>query len=177
MPLWVTSRSLRVAKRVGQPAVQGHVGQHARAVKEARLRGDEEERGLGDERDQDEGERGAMAARRGQLLEQDRVERLAGLGRDAVEQVADEQAGDGDGQRDGHVEHGALAGLDARFAQDGQAVADGLDAGVSARAHAVGAQHQQRHAEPAQFADARRRCPPWCAARLRGRRPGACRGA
>ena len=73
----------------GEPAVQRHVGQHARAVQEARLRGDEQQRGLRGERDQDESERRAVRPGGGEMLEQHGIERLAGFGGDAIEQVAD----------------------------------------------------------------------------------------
>ena len=72
------------------------------------------------------------------LLEQHGVHRLALGGRDVPEQVADQQAAGRERQRDGHVDHRALAGLHARLAHDGQAVGDGLDAGVGAAAHRVG---------------------------------------
>ena len=83
----------------------------------------------------------------GHSLEQDGVKRFAFLVHHAEQEIGYEQAGDGDGQGDGHVAHGAFAGLDAGLAQDWQAVADGLDSGVGARPHAVGPQDQQRHAQ------------------------------
>ena len=60
MPFWVTRRSLSSGEPRREPAVQRHVGQHARAVEEAGLGGDEQERRLGSERDQDEGESAAV---------------------------------------------------------------------------------------------------------------------
>ncbi len=81
-----------------------------------------------------------------QPLEHDGVERLAGLGLDVEQQVAEQNSAGDEGQRHGHVDHRALAGLGARLAQDRQAVADRLDPGVRAAAQAVGAKenHRQR---------------------------------
>ena len=96
------------------------------------------------------------AAPRGQeavmLLEEHGVERLAFLVRNPEEQISHQQAGHGQRQRHGHVVHGAFAGLHPRFAQDGEAVAHGLNPGVGAGPHAVCAQHQQGHPQPAELA-------------------------
>ena len=61
------------------------------------------------------------------LSHSDGVERLAGLVLHVGQQVAEQDAAGGEGERDRHVEHGALAGLGPRLAQDVGAVAHRLD--------------------------------------------------
>ena len=80
------------------------------------------------------------------VLREDGVHRLARRVVDVEQQVADQDAAGGEGQRDRHVDHGPLAGGDARLAHDLEAVRHRLDAGVGAAAEGVGAQQQQRHA-------------------------------
>ena len=53
-PLCVASRSERLREPVRHPGVAGHVGQHARAIDKAGLRGDEQQAAFGDDRDQHE---------------------------------------------------------------------------------------------------------------------------
>ena len=134
-----------------QPAVNGHVGQHPGPVDEPRLGGHKQQQRLGHQGHQHE----AAAERRppagGHGVEEHGVERLARHGPDLKEQVADDESDHGDGQGQGHVEHGALAGFFPGFAQDGQAVGHGLDAGIGAGAHAVGVQHEEQHADHAEF--------------------------
>ena len=66
------------------PGVERHVAEHARAVEESRLRGDDEERRLGDEERQDESGPGAEAADvpvSEERVEEHRVHRLPFGGR------------------------------------------------------------------------------------------------
>ena len=133
---------------MGQPGVDGHVGHDARAVDEAGLGADQQQRPLGEDGDQGQGVAERPAAVQG--VGQDGVERLGLPRRDLQQQVAEEQAAGGEGQRDRHVQHGLLAGLHLGLAQDLHAVGHGLDAGVGAAAQRVGAQEQGQHAQAAQ---------------------------
>ena len=121
-----------------EPAVERHVRQDAGAVEEPGLRGDDQERGLGEQGDDDEGAPGPVPPAGGHALEEHGVERLVRVDLDAVELVGDEEAGDRDRKRRPHVDHGPAAGLHARLAQDWKPVAHGLDPRVGARPHAVG---------------------------------------
>jgi hypothetical protein len=71
----------------------------------------------------------------------------AGLVADVEQQVAHHEPGRQECQGNGHVAHGALGRLHARFSQDGQAVAHRLDTRVGACSHAVCAQHQEEDTE------------------------------
>ena len=135
----------QLVEAVRHPRVDRHVGEHARAVEEARLGRDEEQRALADQRDEQEPLTDLQPAdvpAAGDALDQDRVQRPAGLVLDAEQQVREQDAAGGERERHRHVEHGALAGRDPRLAQDLQAVRDRLDAGVGAAAEAVGAQER-----------------------------------
>ena len=100
---------------VRQPAVDRHVGHHARPVDEAGLRGDEQQRRLGDQRRAPRSQRPTgtppMLQAPAKALEQHGVHRLALDRRHAEEQVGEQDAAGGDGERDGHVDHRPLAGL------------------------------------------------------------------
>jgi hypothetical protein len=117
------------------------------------LRGHEEERALrehGDPHDRGAEIELADPPAAADDLEQRRVQRLAALVVDVVQQVAEEDPARREGQRDRHHQHGALAGLGLGLAQDLGAVADRLDAGVGAAAERVGAQEDEREARPAE---------------------------
>ncbi len=128
-PLCMVSRSRERREAVRQPRVDGHVGHDARAVDEAGLRGDEEQARLAEEGHDHEPvarvpaaqapgrRRPCRAGRRSSSWSSRRV------GRDVDEQVAEEDAARGDGQRRRHQHHGALGGLHARLAHDLHAVA------------------------------------------------------
>ena len=90
----------------------------------------------------------------GEGVGEDVVERLPLDGAHGEEQVADHDAGGGEGERDRHVQHRSLAGLDVRLAHDLQAVRDCLDAGVGTAAHRVRAQEDERHAAEAERGEA-----------------------
>ena len=86
-------RQLR--KPVWEPAVDGHVGHDARAVDEARLRGDEEEEGLGEERQPEEAAAHSDTAHREVAREavgEDGVHGAALFGRHVEKEVADGDA-------------------------------------------------------------------------------------
>ena len=72
-----------------------------------------------------------------------------GAGVDAQQQVGNHQSAGRDGQREGHVAHGAFGGLDARLAHHRHAIGNRLDAGIGAAAHRIGIQKQPQHAENA----------------------------
>jgi hypothetical protein len=80
------------------------------------------------------------------------------------------QANDGEGEREGHVAHGAPPGFDPRCAQEGEPVADRLDPGVPTGTHAVGTQQHQQHPQQADLVvggvDVSRRHPPTMGADL-----------
>jgi hypothetical protein len=61
------------------------------------------------------------------------------------QQVAEQEPGRDERERDRHVAHGRARRLHARLAQDRHAVADGLDAGVRAAAEREGAQEEDDH--------------------------------
>ena len=107
MPFWVTSRSESWAKRVRHPRVDGHVGEHARAVEEAGLRGDEQQRRLREQRERARTPcpiwRPPTVQSAGQRVEERRVQRAAGLVLDAEQQVGEQDAAGGERQRDRHV--------------------------------------------------------------------------
>ena len=69
------------------------------------------------------------------------------------EQVTEKEERGGKGQRGGHVEHGALAGLHPWLAHDLQAVGDRLDAGVGAAPQGVGPHEEQQDADHADGGD------------------------
>ena len=133
----------------GHPAVERHVGQHARSIQKARLRGDKQDGCRTDERDFHEPAAEPHRPAGGEPLEQHRIEGLAFGWMDAEQQVGHHQSGDHAAERDGHEQHGAPARPHARFAQDGQPVAHGFNARVRARTHAVGAQQQRDDPEHA----------------------------
>ena len=146
-----------LGEAVRHPRVDRHVREDARAVEEARLRRDEEQRAprassvisTNAAPDRDAARRSSCppACRRGP--------RSSSCPRPECtsrEQVAEQDAARRERERRGHVEHRALAGLHARLAQDRDAVRDGLDAGVRAAAQRVGAQEERDRC-----AEARRR--------------------
>ena len=135
----------------GHPAVHRHVGQHARAAEKSRLRGDEQQRGRGNHRRDDESVRQQRRPGGGDFFKQHGVQGFAVHRRDVIKQIGQQQSADDKRQRRAHVNHRAFAGLHARFAQGVQAVADGLDAGVGAGAQTVGAQQDGDQSEPADF--------------------------
>ena len=109
-----------------------------------------QERRLGQKRYEHEDDT-AFSPVLGHGFEQNGIQRFAGLRHDTIEQVGDHQAHDREGQGGRHVPHGAFAGLHLRLAEDGQTVADRLDPGVRAGAHAIGAQDEQEHAADPQL--------------------------
>ena len=130
------------------PVVDRHVGQHARAVDEAGLRGDHQQDALGEQRHHRQHPTAGQRRRHG--LDQHGVQRLAGHRRDVPQQITDQQAGGGEGQRHRHVQHRPLRGAHARLAHDRQAVRHRLDAGVGAAAQRVGVHEEQEHPAHAQ---------------------------
>ncbi len=126
------------------PGVDRHVREDPGPVEESGLRADEEERPLGDERQEEEAsrERTRPEGLRREPLRQDGVERPA---RDPVhpgEEVAEDQPPRREGERDGHVEHRPAPRPDARLAQDLEPVRDRLDPRVRASAHREGLQEE-----------------------------------
>ena len=120
------------AEPARHPAVQRHVGHHARAADVAGLRREKEQPGLGAERQP--GEPGAEI----QLLHEQTVHGPALDRMQVGEQVTKHQAARRHGQRDGHVEHGPLGVRHLRLAHGRDAVGDRLDAGVGAGPAGVG---------------------------------------
>src|ERR1043165_9013048 len=95
-----------------EPAIQSHIGEHAGAIEETGLRGDKKEGGFGGESRKNKSESGAVRPTAGQALEEYRIESFV-LGRlDFEQQVAKEQSGHRNRQRQSHVKHCPFAGLD-----------------------------------------------------------------
>ncbi len=139
-----------------QPGVDGHVRHDPRTVDEARLRGDEEQPCLGGQRDGDEPGADfppAEVPAAGDPLEQDGVHRLVVRRMRVHEQVREDDAARGDGQRRRHQPHRVLRGANLRLAHDLDAVRDGLDARVRAAAERVRADEEQERAEGAERRD------------------------
>jgi hypothetical protein len=125
-------------------------------VQEAGLGGDEQQRAFGHERQRHD--RGADVERAdppaaGEQLPQRGVQRLAALELHLVQEVAEQDAARGEGERRGHVEHRLPPVVDPRLAQDADAVAHRLDPGVGAAAERKRAQHDDAHSEPSELRD------------------------
>jgi len=88
----------------------------------------------------------------GDAFKEHGIQRLALHLGNVEKNVGEDEAHDRDRERYGHVSHGAFSGLHLGFAQYGQAVAHGLQPCVGARAHAVGPQDEEKHAEHAELA-------------------------
>ena len=73
----VTRRSLRFANRVGNQRSSAMFASTRGPSRKPGLRGDDEERGLGEEGHDDEAAARRVAPARGHLLEEDGVQRLA----------------------------------------------------------------------------------------------------
>src|ERR1700730_11389409 len=137
-------------KTTRHPAIDRHRRQHLWSADETGLGRDEQKRALGKERKSDDPGAEVQCADSpsgSQPFEKHCIERLAALRLDLLQQVGDQDAARDEGQRYGHVDHSALAGKRPRLAQDRQAVADRLDAGVGPRTHAVGAEEHYRQPE------------------------------
>src|SRR5258706_10429323 len=103
------------------PRVDRHVREDTRAVEEPRLRRDEEERAFAEEREEKESAPEMDAAEvppACDLIDEARVQRAAFLRPDVEQQIAEQDATGGERQRRRHVEHRALAGLNAGLAQN-----------------------------------------------------------
>ena len=86
-----------------------------------------------------------------QLLEQHGIERLAGLERHVEQEETDHQSEDRDRKGQRHVEHRPFGRFNLRLAENRNRIADRLDAGECAGAHAVRAHQQEQDAERAQL--------------------------
>ncbi len=106
------------------PTVERHVRHHARAADVAGLRRKDEQARLAAE--SDPGKPLAPV----ELVHQQAVHGAVLDRLQVGEEVAQDQAAGGDGQRHGHVEHGALGVRHLRLAHGRDAVGDGLDTGV-----------------------------------------------
>ena len=115
-----------------------------------------EDRALGDQDDPEEPHAQREAADLpgpDERFDERGVQGLAGDVLNVGQQIAEEQAAGGEGQRGGHQGHGLLPRLHLGRAQDLQPVRDGLDARVRAGPEAVTPQQDEGHGPEAELLD------------------------
>ena len=119
------------------PGIDGHVGQDARPVDEPGLRRDEEQRSLRDHGHDDHSRadrKRPELPRPEEVFGQHPVQRLAGEGLRADQEITEQNAPGRERQREGHVQHGLLRVGHPGLPKNLHSVRDSLDAGVRAAA-------------------------------------------
>src|SRR3989338_5004966 len=129
------------AEAVRQPGIVGQIGDDPGTAHETGLGGDKQESGFGHQGDDHEDRAEA------ETLEEDGVQRLARLGRDAQKQVDEQDAAGRERQGKGHVEHGAFGGRDLGVAHQLDAVRNRFNAGVGAGTAGVSAGQDTEQAD------------------------------
>src|SRR6185369_11989944 len=132
---------------VREPGVDGHVGHDPRTVHEAGLGRHQQQGALGEDGDERDPVPHWPVPKEG--VGQYGVEGLPLHRFDTHQRLAEKEYPGGEGQRGGHVDHGALACLDSRFAHDLQTVGDRLDPGVGTAPQGVGTHEEEQDAEHA----------------------------
>ena len=145
----------QVAELVRHPGIGRHVGEHRGAAQKAGVGGDEQQARLEGEHDEQRhlvGEGALPAEALDDGAEGDRVQRLPFDRLRVPQQVQQDDAAGGEGERQRHVEHGELAGVHARLGEHVDVVRHRFQPGVGAAALRVGEQQQRGDAGPADLA-------------------------
>jgi len=141
----------QMAELMRQPRIVGHIGQDGGPAEETGVRGNEQQARF-EEQHQRQGdliEAGGQTEALDDRAKDDGVERLP-LDRLRVpQQIQQDDAGSGKGERGGHVEHGELAGAHHGLAQGLHVVRYRFDSRVRSPTQRIRAQEQRQRRDPA----------------------------